>query len=302
MKKINNILLASAFLVAFFIVGCSDDSDILTPSQPETNNFMVDPSKTDDQSLLRRDFYEKTGIHLLFTDTLSKADDNVELIDFNWNFNTYSSEPYRFTYMEDLDAMQKAADIMADYFVPYIKDGKCKPYSMLIVDQAEIYDYSYDYWEYMWIKQPYISNWRCFAVSASDWADLQPEEYRDAGYDLLQSFIFSQLTYRSSEMSEFMSINKDVYWEYVEDYIPGFFDDEEDISLIYAMGFLSYDDYWESFPGESDDFEDYKALVFEHTEDEVMEMYGNYSKVIQKYNLMKQAIADLGINLNAEIK
>lgn len=70
MNILNKLFLATTVMSTFFMVSCSDSSEDLTPSEPESNPFQVDPSRTDEEALICRDFYDKTGIYLLFTDTL----------------------------------------------------------------------------------------------------------------------------------------------------------------------------------------------------------------------------------------
>lgn len=294
----NKFFIAWFALSSLFAVSCGDESENLTPSEPEPDVFAVDPSRTDDEAMIRKAFYENTGIHLLFTDSLIHSDGSVEMLDFNWGFNTESSDECRYTYLVDNADKELAAELLSRYFVPYISGGKLRPYSMLPFKSIEAYLWYKSEWEYVWKSVGYIANWRCFAVNTESWSDLEPEEYREAGYRLLLDFINANLTYKSPELSEFFVVSKEYYWKDIsEDWF-----EKEDMSEIYALGFLSYDDFWESYPGEQDDFDDFKDLVLNHTEEEVNEMYGGYAMIMKKYQLFRQAIADMGINLNAEIE
>lgn len=298
MNILNKLFLAATVMSTLFMVSCSDSSEDLTPSEPESNPFQVDPSRTDEEALIRRDFYDKTGIYLLFTDTLIHSDGTVEMVDFNWNYSSYSSDDYRFSYISNIREKQIAADVIRRYFIPYIKEGKLKPFSVLALNTAEVYDWNRSEWQYEWMEHSYISNWRCFAVSAKNWYDMDAEGQKEAGRALLKDFISSKLTKDSPEMSEFMSISKEFYYgDLDEDWF-----EDEDMTVLYSMGFLSYDDFWESCPDTTTDFNDFKDLALNYTEDEVNEMYGNYALIMQKYHLFLKAIADMGINLNAEIE
>lgn len=298
MNILNKFFITGLALSSLLVVSCGDDSEDLTPSEPEKNVFMVDPSRTDDEAMIRKDFYETTGIHLIFTDSLIHSDGSLEMLDFNWGFNTESSDTYRFTYITDKKEMEQSAELLSRYFVPYISGGKLRPFSMLPFKKIELGKWNKKKQDYKWSSIDYISNWRCFAVNTEDWAELEPDEYKEAGRGLLTNFIDANLNHKSPELADFFVICKEYYFEDIdEDWF-----EEEDMSEIYALGFLSYDDYWEGYLGEEDDFDDFKDLVLNYTEDEVYEMYGKYDLIMKKYQLFKQAIADIGINLNADIK
>ena len=207
----NKFFIAWFALSSLFAVSCGDESENLTPSEPEPDVFAVDPSRTDDEAMIRKAFYENTGIHLLFTDSLIHSDGSVEMLDFNWGFNTESSDECRYTYLVDNADKELAAELLSRYFVPYISGGKLRPYSMLPFKSIEAYLWYKSEWEYVWKSVGYIANWRCFAVNTESWSDLEPEEYREAGYRLLLDFINANLTYKSPELSEFFVVSKEYF-------------------------------------------------------------------------------------------
>ena len=79
-------------LIALFAAGCAKE-DGLEPSGIREDYFTVPEDATDPVSVLRRNFHERTGIHLLFNDTLRHEQQGTnpdgtprwytETIDFN---------------------------------------------------------------------------------------------------------------------------------------------------------------------------------------------------------------------------
>ena len=66
MKKIYYIILLCLLTVTF---SCNKEDD-LEPTDMRYDYFTVSPDANDEESLLRRKFYEDHNIHLLFNDTL----------------------------------------------------------------------------------------------------------------------------------------------------------------------------------------------------------------------------------------
>lgn len=210
MNILNKFFITGLALSSLLVVSCSDDSEDLTPSEAEKNVFMVDPSRTDDEAMIRKAFYETTGIHLIFTDSLIHSDGSLEMLDFNWGFNTESSDVYRFTYMTDKEDMEQAAELLSRYFVPYISGGKLRPFSMLPFKKIEFGKWSNKKQDYNWSSIDFISNWRCFAVNTEDWAELEPDEYKEAGRELLMNFIDANLNYKSRNSPTFLSSARNI--------------------------------------------------------------------------------------------
>ena len=80
--------------------------------------------------------------------------------------------------------------------------------------------------------------------------------------------------------------------------------DDQDPELVYELGFLSYDkDSWgdadyDYFRDDEYDAKEYLRCVIEGDEEEFLEKWADYPKIIQKYHMMKECVMNLGINLN----
>ena len=87
------------FVIAVGLWACSKE-DWPSNDQFEVNFFAVPEDATGEEAELRREFFDKTGVYLLFSDTLGcrnittlsgKTVIEWQVIDFMWNMNTSSA-------------------------------------------------------------------------------------------------------------------------------------------------------------------------------------------------------------------
>lgn len=57
------------FLFLSLLLGACTKEDALEPTGANDDYFTVPATATDPESVMRREFYEETGVHLLFNDT-----------------------------------------------------------------------------------------------------------------------------------------------------------------------------------------------------------------------------------------
>jgi len=61
------------FLFLSLLLGACTKEDALEPTGANDDYFTVPATATDPESVMRREFYEETGVHLLFNDTLRRG-------------------------------------------------------------------------------------------------------------------------------------------------------------------------------------------------------------------------------------
>ncbi len=309
MNNINKIFLGLAItLSASFCSSCSDDSEKLIPGEPMQNFFAPDPSDKSATAELRRSFQSETGIYLLFSDILGTYIDDfgmerTDKLDFRWGFNQYSTFSYNFVELEE-GSRNNVANLVKRYYVPYVnvEGGSLKPYSILLVsnlnsNQSDTYEDP--------SPVDYMENWQCLALNADNWMDIDDEDARVLGREILRQLVSTKLSTSTPELELFFEISAQYYDDYyVADSYPEWMDDQN-IELIYESGFLSYDpDSWgdvdyDCFLSEKNDLKDFISALFKNEESAFKEKWGNYPRIIQKYDLLKECIEGLGINLNA---
>ena len=306
MKPINKFMAGLLTIISPVLCACSDDEN-LTPGPAFPNYFEVDASDNSPEAQLRREFKERTGIYLLFNDHLATYTDaygmiKEETIDFDWNLTSDMEQYYRFSYLEDQTDKENVTAMIEKYFLPYInvEGGKFKPYSILIPATIEVDKYNDDDWR----SKDFLSCWRCFAINAAKWMDIDAEDARSLSRSLVRSIVDDNLSDSDPALDDFYAVSQEYYDSYPAEAFPGWMD-YQDETLVYEVGFLRYypdyygDPDYDSFPYESSDFRLFKDAIFIEDEAEFREKWADYPKIIEKYEILKKIIEDLGLNLNA---
>lgn len=308
MNHINKLLFLLTIFFGCAVCSCGDGTEELTPSEPPRNFFEVDPSDNSAQAQIRRDFYKDNGIYLLFDDLLGTyTDENgiqrEERVDFRWNGLTSDDSLFKWEcdFLSD-EEIEESIPLLEKYFIPYINvdGGKFRPYSILLVKDLMAPD-KYGYLS----PTNYISTMRCLCINVSDWIGLTEDDAYYQGRKLLRTFASTKLSVNTDELEPFFEICAEHYDNvYVYYSFPEWLD-YQDVELIYQAGFTRYfpDSYgevnYDTFPYESTDLRLFLDHVFYDDEEEFMEKWGDYPLIIQKYNLMKNCIEDLGVDFNA---
>lgn len=308
MKYINKILFVLAVIASGMICSCSDGNEYLTPSEPGVNLFEPDPNDNSEEAQTKRDFYKKTGIYLLFDDYLGKYTDSngiehEEWVDFQWKGLTSGSTSINWEFDKvSKEEINKVLPLLEKYFIPYInvKGGQFRPYSLLLVKNL----LAPNRWGDL-DDADYISCMRCFAINISEWLETEEEDAFVLGRSLLRTLALEKLTQFSPELQPFFEVSQVHYdngkvWKSFPEWL-----DNQDIELIYQAGFTRYypdyddDPAYDEFPYKSSDLKLFLDHLFYEDENDFKEKWGDYSLIIQKYNLMKEGIEGLGIDFNA---
>lgn len=307
MKVLNILFLGGIAVGSALLCSCSDDDETLTPGMSIPNFFEVPENDNSEEAQIKRSFYNNTGIYLLFNDTLATYTDShgterIETVDFGWSLTASTTQTVRFEYFDDDSRKKEIADKIERFFVPYldVEGSAMRPYSILLFKNIE----SYNSYSYRWKAIDYLSCIRCFGVNASSWVDIDDAVAKTTGKYLLRKLVDEKINSSDPLLDEFYAISNEYYdsspyeafpdWEY-----------EQDITLVYKIGFLTYypdswgDIEWDSFPYDSTDFRLFKDAIFNESETDFREKWADYPLIIQKYELLKKVIESLGINLNA---
>ena len=294
-------------LIALFAAGCAKE-DGLEPSGIREDYFTVPEDATDPVSVLRRNFHERTGIHLLFNDTLRHEQQGTnpdgtprwytETIDFNYFITSLGSGNYSFEYLTDYDDMVAASEAVEEYILPYFQE-KAYPYSLFLTQYCLSYNSNYEEYE----DVGYIDGLRCLGLSTGDFVNMTDEEKATFGTDLIYNMVYNaidNLSYDDPTLDPFTSYCEDYYYEYFDEVeLPAGMDPENlTIEDMYTLGFLEEADYyWGDFPSQNSDLRDYLQEVFYTDEAEFRNTYAAYPVVIAKYEALKQIITDMGYNI-----
>ena len=104
------------FLFLSLLLGACTKEDALEPTGANDDYFTVPATATDPESVMRREFYEETGVHLLFNDTLRHEqrgtfeDGNprwyTETVDLGYSMTSFDDAP-ALTYLQTKQEKEK---------------------------------------------------------------------------------------------------------------------------------------------------------------------------------------------------
>lgn len=282
MKKIH-ILLAMLMMSATVLTSCSDDEDT-SPSNAEVNAFAPAAADNSATAQLQREFYNETGVYLLFNDTLTVVNgQQPELLDLGWTLSGSYGYNYSYKYITDIEAQRQAAEAVKIHVVERL--GDAKPFSIMLTD-----DISYLSYGKVKHSSMVLGN-RCYAFNLDDGYALDDP---DAFFgNLFTSMVQSILEKYSTELEPFYNISSDYYGEYIEDYGLDNPTEEE----LWDFGFFEYDDWWGSFYFKNTDFKQWVKKVTTMTRSEFEATYGSSATMMNKYEALVSVIEKIGIKL-----
>lgn len=300
------------YICMLFLAGClcSCQEEDLNLGELD-NAFLPSPDATDEISELRREFYEATGVYLLFNDTLRHEYGGVdaygnpyydtELLTLGWNFISSSSNPTRYVYeyLETDEQKRTAAQWLQEYLVPYLANAL--PYSLLVVNNIDHYVVDGNQYEYE--SSPLsASDFRCMALNVSGLWD--SDDLQSYAQEFCYEFVFfswgaDPWDYDYNEIAyEFYNYSS---WDYEYDkadyMIPYGIGEEYDaqyITRFYRYGFL-VNTSEEEMPDYKSDAISYIKACLTMTDEEFREKYGAYEAVMEKYEIIKPLVDESGI-------
>lgn len=302
-------------LLLLLVVACQKEGD-LTSSDRVENYFEVPDGATDAESVLRREFQKETGTYLLFNDTLRKeflGTDrdgfpvySFETVNLGYGVMNSSRNKFTFHYLNTLEIKEHVANFVKTQVLS-LMDKELYPYSLLLVDsvfQANFYleegeDPSEGFYGSGKDFMMYYSGVRCLAISVGDVPEMDKQEERDFLVSLFKGMITSTLSVRTSDMEIFYKSGDPYYGK------KGYLGYEIDIDYLddlRELGFLGgymEEDYGDIYVEFQKKEEDVAAFVETLFEDETTFLKDNESfpLVIEKYNIIKKLVRDLGYKL-----
>lgn len=270
---------------ALAFISCSSEDDDLQPSMADVNGFLPAADDQSETAKLQREFFQRTGVYLLFSDKLSSTgiDGNPEELDIAYSifgFSSYSYD-YKYKFITDIESQRKAAADVEEYLLKRMS-GKSKPFSVLLVN-----DCTYNY--YGKVKtQGNILGARAYMFNLKDVTD--GRSYYD---DLIASIVqdkYKKLT--DEEKAPFLDISRPYYGQNTLDPLT----DQELWDLGFFKYYLGWDDGWD-FPYISTDESEWFKNIFLYTREEFQEKYGSSATMIKKYNALMDIIKNMGFDL-----
>lgn len=286
---------SSIFALLFVLSACSGEEVLIPSDVPFVDPFIIPANKTDQESVLRRGFYERTGVHLILRDEVGEtldADGNpyIEMIDLKWNF---TEDGYVQTY-EILTPEQqpKAVEILEKNIIHHL----CGPNSTLfsVYPVANYYDKWGDTYQI-------FSTIRCTLVNMNEVLKAKTdEETAEAILTILYRIGDKMVNDLSSEFRQpFYDFSKEYHGKYISKEAPDWVENQ-DMKYLYKYGFVSYykdyygDTKYDEFPTSYNDFMSFVEFVLKNSEEKIRRDFADYPLVITKYELMRSIIEKAG--------
>lgn len=210
------------WLCVCLLSSCSEKEDV-QPLDLKDNYYEISEDASDPESLLRKEFEETLGIHLLFNDTLRKeyrGTDRygndvyfVQKVDFSYYLTSMSKQRYLFEYLDDIESQRAAVEFMKERILNMFS-SKLYPYSLLLVKRINAYQASLDGDQYELVDEDmdYIAGWNSMAVAFRDILNMSGEEKEEYAAVVLRQIVSNSISkVEDSEFEEFFSFAEGYY-------------------------------------------------------------------------------------------
>ena len=284
------------FVIAVCLWACSKE-DWPSNDQLEVNFFAVPEGATGEEAELRRKFFDKTGVYLLFSDTLGcrnittlSGETIVEwqVVDLMWNMNTNSfADSLGFFPYQVIGKKEAAAKFVQDELLTGLPE-LFYPYSILLTERLVLFENFYG--TYVPGEVAVYSGRQATAIALGDIATTSDEEKETLKNEIMKAMIVNNLSLiKDSDLAVFYSYSTDYY----------------DISSwnvpfpVESVGFLpTYASSWMvTFNTKSLDVLAYVEEIFNLSETKFRETYAEYSVVIEKMEEMVKVLRKYGVNV-----
>lgn len=302
MKIYQTILYAALMLLSFS--ACSNEGD-LHPSGVDKNYFAADDNATDEESVLRRDFFKKNGCYVLFNDTLRHEELGVdangvmqyftETVDVPYIMTGSAQYAYKYKYISAMSDKHVAVSFVEDYLLPHLS-VKLRPFCWLAVDHITKYGAQDEV--YIYNSEPLFSvGNRATAIALETLSGLDEDTKQALAKNILGGIIANKVAAQTAAtLKPFTSYSSSLYGTYTTDNV---WTEEENLLAMNKVGFVTahyYDIYLllNTYPSQDEDVISFAKLVIDKTQAEVEALYPDNEKILTKYAAMKAIITNLG--------
>ncbi|MBQ4146407.1 MAG: hypothetical protein II593_00385, partial [Prevotella sp.] len=279
MKRKIQIILAACMAVMLMTACGEDDETLGTEYQDPTNNFIPNPSANDDTSVLRREFKEKYGSYLLFTDTLQHYQIGIDVngdpkyftellnILYAVGQSLPLTDTQKYTYFTDIEEQRKVVDYMDQYILNHIT-GKLRPFSWFLAKTIEVTD------NQRRVTRPFAAcGQRTIVVSLGQALRLSESGKKTLATRILNTIIGQLAQNNSSAFTDFFAISGVQYSRSMS--VPEGTTREK---YLFDNGFISPSTSNANlyFPSQKDDLQAYSLVVISYTDERIENTYGQY--------------------------
>ena len=254
---------------------------------------------TGDEAELRRNFFEETGIYLLFSDTLGAREtptlsgetaSDWQIVDFFWNMNVGNAFPDSVVFFpyQGLSPKAAATEFLQEEVVGNLPE-LFHPYSILLLDRCIRFTNSYGIFD-AGEEVSTFPGMQSTAVALGDVDALSPTERERLRTDIIGQVVISRINLIPDEAFAGFYSYSEGYYDITKWDVP---------TPVESCGFLdTYTLSWTvTFNTREYDRIAFAEKIFELTETEFRETYAAYPLVISKMEEMVRVLNEYGINI-----
>lgn len=290
---------------------CSKEDPIEVQVDDTRYYFEPTPERTDDEALLRRAFYDKYDIHLIFSDTLRHdsicPDFNgdthyfTECIDMYYSVGNYSSGSTQNTYklFTNMEQKYKATKYLEEQIQPHFSEHM-RPFSWLLVNDIAERTSSTSKWTY-----PYaITGERCIAIALSTFFKLTPARVPAFTQQVLNIIAAKMAKNNTKALESFYEVSN-VY--YKQTFTEGDISNDENTKILREAGFFSRGKNAIGnatngvYPDNEVDVADYVRLTIANTPEAIHKQYADYPLILRKDSIIRNLLEERGFIYNPEV-
>lgn len=292
------------------LTSCSAEDPIEVQVDDTRYYFEPKPERTDDEAVLRRAFYDKYDIHLIFNDTLRHdsicLDFNgdthyfTELIDMYYSVGNYSSGTTTNTYrlLTTMEQKYKATKYLETAIQPHFNE-RMRPFSWLLVN-----DISEKTSTSSKPTSPYaVTGERCIAIALSTYFKLTPARVPTFTQQVLNIIAVKMAKNNAKALERFFAFSNMYYGQpFAESSISN----DENQNFLREAGFFSKGkDMFGSavngtYPNNESDLADYVRLSIANTPEQIKTQYADYPIIIKKDSTIRELLEERGFIYDPE--
>ena len=310
MKTRYNIL----YISVLFLTGmtaCAKE-DTLTP-EVDTNIDCFAPAADamDEESVLRRTFFEQENCYLLFSDTLRREelgkDSNgdmqyfIELLDVNYSVgaSTNSSLTYSYKLLQSMEEKKQATSFLQEYVLPHLS-ASIRPFSWFLSTDIQYPDAMMGG---SMTSTLTVSGERAVALAVGDILTLSEEGKNALAESFFISYLGGTVMDNEAALEEFYTSCGNMH----EGKFSIADNPQKDMTLnlhhckeagFLVAGVLKIGSYviqqLGKYPDKTDDINAYVELIFSSTMEQIKVDYAEYPKIIERAQLLSDLVIELG--------
>lgn len=277
---------------------------------PERNWFAPEEGATDEISVLRREFYERNGIYLLFSDTLGVREKTTlagetvyayQILGYDMSTPAFSQDSFSYHYYTTQNERQKAVEFVEEYVLPNISEVFW-PGAVLLLNRLEYFEYIMfdENWNYIDALVPSDiasqNKLQAMVLGIGDIEGKAEEEKETLKNAILQAMVSDKISLLPAEDLElFYSYSKDYY------NVNGYtITDNAGLTYEEVGLLLNLEDRYISTTSKDYDLAAFIERIFAISKDEFYEQFGEFPLVIKKMEALVDVLHKYGVKIYTE--